>query len=337
MQLWQVLILGALQGVTELFPISSLGHAVLLPALLAWTVTDTTIITTGADKVQTVLNCTSANPCSFITYEGQDKYLTLVVALHLATAIALLFFFWRDWVKVVQSLIGSVQRRQLVYDRASKFAWLLIAGTIPVGILGLLLEKRVRDLFASPLIVAVLLFINGFVMLLGEYLRRRSASQATEPQVVEVGAGSSSYVRAGQNATSTTLAGKNTEDLTLGQGAGVGLAQALALLPGISRSGATMVASLFFGLTHEEAARFSFMLATPVIGLAAIYKLPGLFKAENRDILGMAVIGAIVAGLCAYFSVRFLMRYFQTRRLDPFGYYSLAAGLIAFVVLIIRG
>jgi undecaprenyl-diphosphatase len=331
LQLWQALILGVLQGVSELFPISSLGHAVLLPALLAWTVTDGTAVINSK-----VVQCTVANPCAFTAYEGQDKYLAFLVALHLATAIALLVFFWRDWLQVVSSLVGSVQRRQLVYDRPSKFAWLLVAGTIPVGIIGLVLESKVRDLIGNPVVVAGFLFLNGLLMLLGEYLRRRAVNSAAAPDVVAVGAGGSVYNRSNQeNLGGSDL--KVTEDLTFVEGATVGVAQALALLPGISRSGATMVAGLFFKLTHEEAARFAFMLATPVIGLAALLKVPSLFSKTNSDILGMAVLAAIVSGLCAFFSVRFLMRYFETKRLDSFGYYSLVAGLVALVVLVIRG
>jgi len=274
-----------------------------------------------------------------VNYEGQDKYLALLVAFHLATAIALLFFFWRDWLNVVRSLLGSLQRRALVYDRDSKFAWLLVAGTIPVGIIGLLAEKRVRDLFTNPSIVAVFLVINGFIMLLGEFLRRRSVGQqfADEPEAVAVGGGGDTYVRRSQTPQSSSRPGLATEDLSFGQGAAVGVAQALALLPGISRSGVSMVSGLFFGLTHAEAARFSFMLATPVILLAAIYKVPSLFSSENRDILGMAVAGAVLSGICAYLSVRFLMRYFQSKRLDPFGYYSLIVGIVALVVLFVRG
>jgi undecaprenyl-diphosphatase len=331
LQLWQALILGVLQGVSELFPISSLGHAVLLPALLAWTVTDGTVVIDNVSR-----QCTVNAPCAFTAYEGQDKYLAFLVALHLATALALLVFFWRDWLQVVSSLVGSVQRRQLVYDRPSKFAWLLVAGTIPVGIIGFLLESRIRDLIGNPQVVAGFLFLNGLLMLLGEYLRRRTVNSATAPDVVAVGAGGSVYNRSSQeNLVGSDL--KVTEDLTFVEGATVGVAQALALLPGISRSGATMVAGLFFKLTHEEAARFAFMLATPVIGLAALLKVPSLFSKTNSDILGMAFLAAIVSGLCAFFSVRFLMRYFETKRLDSFGYYSLVAGLVALVVLVIRG
>lgn len=324
MNWWQALILGALQGISELFPISSLGHLALIPALLHWTV-----------PASASPACGNYAAGTFICYESQDQFLAFAVALHLATAIALLIFFWKEWITVIRAIIGSIQHRQLVYDRDSKFAWLLVAGTIPTGILGVLLEKPVRNLFSSPVIVAVFLFINGFIMLLGEYLRRRSVAMQEAPDVVAVASGGQTYVRTGRDMQRAT--GKISEDLTLGEGAVVGLAQSLALLPGISRSGTAMVASLFMGLTHEEAARFSFMLATPIIGLAALYKVPDLFKPEGKDILGMAVVAAIVAGICAYISVRFLMRYFETKRLDPFGYYSIVAGLIAFLVLVIRG
>lgn len=340
MQLWQALILGALQGISELFPISSLGHLALIPALLGWTVSAGTLTT----------NCANLKANSFVCYEGQDQFLAFAVALHLATALALLFFFWREWLVVVKAIIGSVTRRQFVYDRESKFAWLLVAATIPTGILGLLLEKPVRNLFTNPLIIAVFLIANGFIMLLGEYLRRRSLSQletnpalAVTPAAVaattttgSVGGGGTTY-SSPKSSNPLVTTSKSSEDLSFSQSVGIGLAQSLALLPGISRSGAAMVAGLFAGLTHEEAARFAFMLATPVIGLAALYKVPSLFKGTtSHDILGLAVAGALVAGICAYISVRFLMRYFETKSLAPFGYYSIVAGVAAFILLLIQ-
>jgi len=315
MQLWQALLLGALQGISELFPVSSLGHTILIPALLGWD----------------------------IDYEGAH-FLSFVVALHLATAIALLIFFWREWVKVLRAFLGSVQHRQLVYDKDSKFAWLLVAGTVVVGIVGLLLEKQVRSLFEDPRLfwlVAVFLMINGGVMLYGEYVRRRvaqpvsvaganTAAMDTRPLNVRRAPLASS-------STETAEQGKVAEDLTFTQGAAVGAAQTLALLPGISRSGMTILGGLLSGLTHEEAARFSFMLATPVIGLAALLKLPELFKPEVRDLLGVTAAAALLSGITAYLSVRFLMRYFETKRLDPFGYYCIAFGAFSLIVLLLRG
>ena len=312
MVLWQALVIGALQGVSELFPVSSLAHTILIPALLQWN----------------------------INQEAGD-FLAFVVALHLATAIALFIYFWRDWRDVLLAFVGSAQRRKLVYDDKSKLAWLLVAGTILVGIFGLVFEKPLRKLFDDPKtswIVAALLIVNGGIMLYGEYLRRR-AEQTTnrvvaQPQPVAAG----SY-RGTTNEAAQLQAGrlKEVEELTFPQAAGIGASQILALFPGISRSGVTIVTGLWAGLTHEAAARFGFMLATPVIGLAALLKLPDLFKPEARDLLGTTVLAAILAGITAYISVRFLMRYFETKRLSPFAYYCLIAGLISLVVLLVRG
>ncbi|HEX2914649.1 MAG TPA: undecaprenyl-diphosphate phosphatase [Chloroflexia bacterium] len=309
MQLWQALLLGALQGVSELFPVSSLAHTILIPAILNWSID-----------------------------QEASNFLAFVVALHLATAIALLIYFWQDWKAIILAYVGSFQRRTLVYDNTSKFAWLLVAGTIPVGIFGLIFEKQLRKFFEDPKlywVVALILVINGGVMLYGEYLRRRANRLAAKTGAAEV-----PHHYAGPDADrELAVEGqlKNVEDLSYGQGAGVGASQILALFPGISRSGVSMVGGLLAGLSHEEAARFSFMLATPVIGLAALLKVPDLLKPEARDILGMTVLAAILAGITAYLSVRFLMRYFETKRMSPFGFYCIYAGLIALIILQLRG
>lgn len=312
MQLWQALLLGALQGVSELFPVSSLAHTILIPALLGWT----------------------------INQEGGD-YLAFVVALHLATAIALLIYFWRDWLDVLLAFVGSARRRQLVYDEKSKLAWLLVAGTVLVGIFGLILEKPLRQLFDDPKIawvVALLLIINGSIMLYGEFLRKRAEGLYHNTDRFEQLTQTTTPTYAGKAAT---FAGnpanklKEVEDLTFPQAIAVGASQTLALFPGISRSGVTMVGGLLAGLTHEAAARFAFMLATPVIGLAALLKVPDLFKPEAKGLLGTTILAAILAGLTAYISVRFLMRYFETRRLSPFAYYCMGAGVVSLVLLLI--
>lgn len=328
MQLWQALLLGVLQGISELFPVSSLAHTILIPALLGW----------------------SFDPQA-------NQFLAFVVALHLATAIALLLFFWRDWLGVIKAYAGSVQHRKLIYDDQSKFAWLLVAGTVVVGLVGLIFEKRLQSFFEDPKlywIVAVLLIINGGIMRFGEYLRQRANSRAVGartgiaadlPRANGIGASLPDVAARGTEARTVDAdsrlaqAGqlKRVEDLSLVTGGAVGAAQALALLPGISRSGATMVGGLLAGLSHEAAARFTFMLATPVIGLAALLKVPDLFKPEARAILGMAVPSALLAGVTAYLSVRFLMRYFQTERLSPFAYYCVAFGVLSLVVLQLRG
>lgn len=320
MAFWQALIIGALQGFSELFPVSSLGHTILIPYLLSW----------GIDQ------------------QGSN-FLAFVVALHLATAIALVIYFWKDWLDVIRAFIGSIKGRQLVYDRNSKFAWLLVAGTIVVGLVGLLLEKQITKFFQDPAfvwVVALFLVINGGLMIYGEYYRRRVEQGTARPRQA-VGAGQKvggrspgvySYptFQSSQMAEKNQAGFKNTEELSFVEGALVGAAQTLALLPGISRSGVTILAGLLAGLSHEEAARFAFMLATPVIGLAALLKVPELLKPEARDMLGMTVAAAVLAGITAYLSVRFLMRYFETKNLKPFGFYCIYLGLLVLIIVQLR-
>jgi undecaprenyl-diphosphatase len=276
--LWQALILGLIQGVGELFPVSSLAQTILLPAVLKWQ----------------------------IDQQGAD-FLAFVVALHLATAIALVIYFRQDWLAVCRAFIGSLRNGKLFNDPAARFAWLLAAGTVVVGIVGGLFEKRFRHFFDDPRyywIVAVILILNGVLMLLGDFAKKRAAGRR-----------------------------KEAEELTFLQGGAVGAAQALALFPGISRSGVTIVAGLLAGLSYEAASRFSFMLATPVIGLAALLKVPALLKPAAHDQLALAAPASLVAGVTAYLSVAFLMRYFKHHRLSPFGYYCILSGAAALILL----
>ena len=309
MDLEKALLLGALQGVSELFPVSSLAQTILIPALLGW----------NLDR------------------EGKS-FLAFVVALHLATAIALVVYFHRDWARVVRAFFGSLTHGKLVYDRDSKFAWLLVAGTVVVGLFGLALEKRIRQFFEDPRlvwVVAVILIVNGFFMIFGDVVKHQAAKAPAhpEPEHETDAAPNDAAVAAALSGGSITAVaaaplrhGKHAEDLTFFQGIWVGAMQTFALLPGISRSGTTIVGGLFAGLTYEQASRFSFMLATPVIGLAALLKVPELFKHENRGILWMTLWAALVAGVAAYISVRFLMRYFHSKNLSPFGIYCIAFG-----------
>jgi undecaprenyl-diphosphatase len=282
MLLWQAILLGVIQGVGELFPVSSLAQTILLPALLSWNINE----------------------------QGGD-FLAFVVALHLATAVALLIYFWKDWRSVFQAYTGSLRRGKLVYDAESKFAWLLVAGTLVVGAVGVAFEKRFRVFFDDPRyywLVAAILVLNGVGMLLGDFLKRKASTRQ-----------------------------KQAADMTFSQGTLVGAAQTLALFPGISRSGVTIVAGLLAGLSYEAASRFAFMLATPVIGLAALLKVPSLLKPEARHELKLAVPASIVAAVTAYLSVAFLMRYFKHHRLSPFGYYCILFGGIAMAILLHRG
>jgi undecaprenyl-diphosphatase len=272
------MFLAVLQGVSELFPISSLGHTVLIPRLLQWHVD-----------------------------EADDSFLAFVVVLHLGTAIALLAYYRATWVRIVRAFVGSIVRGRLSGERDERLAWLLVAGTIPVGILGVLFQSTVRTLFASPIPVAIFLMINAFVMFAGEELRRRQLARGDRPP-------------------------KPIERVTWLQAAGVGVAQSFALLPGISRSGASIVAGLSFDLDHEDAATFSFLLATPVILLASVLEVPSLFAPGVAVGPVEAVMGCVVAGITAYASVAFLTRYFQHNDLRPFGWYCLIAGAAALIL-----
>ena len=280
---FQAIVLGLLQGVSELFPISSLGHSVILPSLLGWNINQ------------------------------QDSFfLTFLVATHLATAIVLVGFFWQDWVRIIKGLGKTFQDREVSDENIpGKLGWLLIVGTIPAAILGLLFQDGLRAVFASAQSAAFFLILNGIVLCGAEQLRKKAVKRSENGD--------------------TTLA-----KLTWAQSLGVGAAQAIALIPGFSRSGASMAGSLVVGLSNEEAARFSFLLATPVIGAAAILKLPELFTAQNNNLLGPAFVGALCAGVTAYFSVKFLVKYFESNKLTPFAIYSFVAGIIFSILLLFR-
>jgi undecaprenyl-diphosphatase len=301
MTLPQALFLGALQGVAELFPVSSLAQTIILPALLGWDLGN---------------------------QESAD-FLSFVVALHLATAAALFIYFWKDWKAVIVGFIGGIRKGKLIHDAASKFAWLLIAGTVVVGFIGLVFEKKLRMLFDDPKkawVVAGILVVNGIFMLLADALKRR-AGRVSGDAAPEAAPGSD------DPAKDAAQERRKAEDLTLIEGASIGAMQTLALLPGISRSGFTIAAGLLAGLSYEQASRFSFMLATPVIGLAAALKVPKLFSPAARPMLAVTIPSAILAGVCAYLSTRFLMKYFRHHRLGPFAWYCIIFGIFALIML----
>jgi undecaprenyl-diphosphatase len=287
--LTQAIVLGVLQGVTELFPVSSLGHSVILPQLLGWT---------------DVVAAQSAT---------ESYYLAFLVGLHVATALALLVFYRATWARIVRGLLVSLRARR-IETPDQRLGWLLVVATLPAGIVGLLLEHSLRVLFAKPLAAAVFLLVNGLMLLFGEWIRRRAE------------------VRRLVAAHETNAAGdRRLDTLELREANAVGVAQVLALLPGISRSGITMVAGLARGLDHEDAARFSFLLATPIILAAGVYKLPDLLGPNGDGVRPQILVGSIVAFIAAYLSVRFLTRWFATRTLLPFAIYSLAVGVLAIV------
>ncbi|WP_375474878.1 undecaprenyl-diphosphate phosphatase [uncultured Jatrophihabitans sp.] len=289
-------VVGLLQGVAELFPVSSLGHSVLLPAVVggAW---------------QHDLDVRAP----------ESPYLAYIVGLHVATAIALIIYFWRDWVRIVRGLVRSIARRRI--DTADeRLAWLLVLGTIPVGVVGLLAEHAFRTTLARPVPTAVFLVVNGFVLLGIEHFR--GGQPADEEYVDERVSGAESDRR---------LAGLPTT-----QAVAIGAAQILALAPGLSRSGVTTAAGLSARLSREDAARFAFLLATPVILAAGVLKLGDLAGPLGDGIRPQVLFGSVLSGVGAYVSVRFLTRYFASRSMRPFGAYCVAAGAACLVWFAVR-
>jgi undecaprenyl-diphosphatase len=272
---FQGIVLGLIQGVSELFPISSLGHAVVTPRLFGWNI-----------------------------HQNDKFFIAFLVAVHLATAIVLLGFFWEDWVRVVRGLLRSLRDRE-ISDPDARLGWLLVVGTIPAGLLGLLLDSPLRKVFASATSAAAFLIVNGVLLYAFERLRRRAPGE-DEPEPDEDR--------------------RIAERVSWRQAGGVGAAQALALIPGISRSGVTMGGGLLVGLNNKDAARFGFLLATPIIFAAAALKLPELFGKAGNGVRGPALVAALCAAVTAYFSIRFLMRFFETNRLTPFAIYCVVAG-----------
>jgi undecaprenyl-diphosphatase len=291
---FQAIVIGLLQGVTELFPVSSLGHSVLLPALLGW---------------HQVVASQSAR---------ESFYLAFLVGLHVATALALLWFYRDQWARIVAALVRSLRTRR-IETADERLGWLLVVASIPAGLVGVAFEHALRVLFAKPLAAAVFLTCNGVVLLAGERLRRRAPVAST--------------VAAGTAATDSSAQGRARELSSLGFGDAllIGATQILAFFAGISRSGVTMVAGLARGLDHEDAARFAFLLATPIILAAGLYKLPDLLGPNGNGVRGQVLAGSVVAAFAAYLSVRFLTRYFQTRTLTPFAIYCLLVGAACIV------
>jgi undecaprenyl-diphosphatase len=287
--IFQALFLGLLQGITELFPISSLGHTVIVPEILGW-----------GDLVQ------------------NDRFLPLITALHLGTAIALVIYFWRDWAQVVRTLLVSIRNGEVRRNSEEWVSWLVIIGCIPAGLLGVFLETPLKKLFATPLVAASFLIVNGFILFFGEQLRRRAeGTKAQMPAKV-------------REAHARPLASLSWKEAIL-----VGLAQSLALIPGISRSGSTIVAGLGIRLNHEDAARFSFLLGTPLIAAAGLLEVPKLIGISSSTML---IVGAaiVTAALGAYFSTKYLMKYFETGRLNPFAYYCWGVGGVALVLILLN-
>jgi undecaprenyl-diphosphatase len=360
-------VVGLIQGVTELFPVSSLGHNVLIPALIggSWA---------------TDLNVAAP----------ESPYLAYIVGLHVATAVAMMIYFWRDWVRIIGGFFSSIRDREIkTVDQ--KMAWMIILATIPVGLVGVKFEHAFRVLFGEPIRAAIFLMVNGVILFAGERFRTRKSLAADAEVAAADAADDGRAVRtATASAPSNAVAGAAMAGAGSGAGPAVpepamaaaaghaagghgaplhasgqraarqqevsraiqadtrltrigywqalliGSVQILALLAGISRDGVVMVTGMFRGLSRADAARFSFLLSTPVILAAGVLKVPDLTGHLGNGIRGQILVGSILSGVGAYVSVRFLMKYFQTRTLTPFAIYCVVFGLGSIIYLSVK-
>ena len=278
----QAIVLGLVQGIAEPFPISSLGHGVILPSLFGWDI-----------------------------HQNDEYFLSFLVATHCATALVLFLIFLDDWKRILSGIGRSLRDRGIAEgDADARLGWVLIVGTIPAGVLGLLLEHSLRTLFASAQAAAAFLIVNGILLLAFESLRRRPPREGdyrgdADPRIAK---------------------------MSFRQALAIGAAQAAALIPGISRSGITMGGGLVVGLSNEDAARYAFLLATPIIGAAGLLKLPDLLGSAGDGVRGQALVGALAAAFTTYLAVKFLLKFFETNRLTPFGVYCIAMGVFCSLV-----
>jgi undecaprenyl-diphosphatase len=333
-------VVGLVQGVSEMFPVSSLGHSVLIPAII------------GGSWARDLNVAASESP-----------YLAFIVGLHVATALALLVYFWRDWVRIIGGFFSSLRDRR-VETADQRLAWMIILATIPVGLVGLGFEHTFRVIFGKPILAGIFLAVNGVILLAGERYRSRAslaadaaiaaARQPAEPAAVSrppvgvLARGNAELDEIGleeleavelraqpvqAEVPDTVQADRRLAGLGYPKAVLIGSAQILALLAGISRDGVTMVTGMARGLSREDAARFAFLLATPVILAAGALKIPDLLGPLGNGIRGQILLGSVLAGLGAYLSVRFLLRYLRTRSLTPFGVYCLIAGVASIIFL----
>jgi undecaprenyl-diphosphatase len=343
---FQAVVIALIQGVTEMFPVSSLGHSVLVPAWFG-----------GSWQTMVTQSSQATSESSF--------YLAYIVALHVASALALLWFFRADWVRIIRGFLRSLpasvrlslqarRPRLSVNDKDERLAWMIIFATIPVGLTGLVLEHAFRVVFAKPEAAAILLFVNGLILFGAEALRRSAARKKQQGAPVAVGqpapagvpqgaayppgpAGPAapgahrkpSGARADSDIADAEQSDERISRLSYKDAILIGSVQIFALLAGISRSGVTMAGGLWRGLDNEDAARFAFLLATPVILAAGVLKVPSLAGPAGAHIHGQVVVGFIICGIAAYLSVRFLVRWFQTRTLIPFAIYCLVFGILS--------
>ena len=281
---FQAVLLGLLQGVTELFPISSLGHTVLFPTLFGWT---------RLVKAQS---------------QSESFWLAFVVMLHVGSALGLLAYYWREWIEIIRAFVRTLVTRRITTP-TERLAWLIVTASIPTGILGLVFEHQLRTLTAKPLLASILLIVNGLILLGAERARRRTAVRELA-------------VREGAKRDG----GRELRTLDFREAALIGVAQSSSLAAGISRDGVVMAVGLARGLDHPDSARFAFLLATPIILAAGVFKLSDLTGPLGDGVRGQAAVACVTAAIAAVVTVRFLVRWFQTRTLTPFAVYCLLFG-----------
>jgi undecaprenyl-diphosphatase len=282
---FQAVVLGLLQGVTELFPVSSLGHTVLFPTLFGWS---------GLVKAQS---------------QSESFWLAVVVMLHVGSALGQLAYYWRDWLALIAAFLRSIAARS-ISTPTERLAWLIFTASIPTGILGLAFEHQLRTLTAKPEIAAIFLVVNGVLLLGAEMARRRAAVRELA-------------IREGAKPDGS----RELDTLEFREAGLIGVAQSSALICGISRDGVCMGAALARGLDHSDSARFAFLLATPIILAAGLFKLGDLTGPLGAGVRGQALVACLTAAIAAVFTVRFLVKWFQTRTLTPFAIYCLLFGL----------
>jgi undecaprenyl-diphosphatase len=282
---FQAVVLGLLQGVTELFPISSLGHTVLFPTLFGWH---------GVVAIQS---------------RSESPWLAFVVMLHVGSALGLLWYFRREWIVIIRAFFRSLAKRR-IESPTERLAWMIVVASIPAGIVGIVLEHTLRTLTAKPLAAAIGLMVNGLLLFAAERYRRRAEVRSLA-------------VREGAKPDG----GRRLLTLEYREAVVIGFAQSAGLVAGISREGVTMGAGLARGLDNSDAARFAFLLATPIILAAGVFKLPDLTWHLGDGVRGQALVDCLVAAVVSVFTVRFLVKYFRTRTLTPFAVYCLLFGL----------
>jgi undecaprenyl-diphosphatase len=282
---FQAIVLGVLQGVTELFPVSSLGHTVIYPTLFGWN--------------------------NIVKWQSQPEspWLAFIVMLHVGSAVGLLIYFWRDWVALVKAFFATLRKRR-VETATERLAWLIIVASVPVGIIGIALEHKLRVLTAKPEIASIFLCVNALILFMGEQLRKRSEVRALAR-------------REGMKADG----GRRLDTLEYREAGVIGVAESSALVAGISRDGVVMAAGLARGLDNSDAARYGFLLATPIILAAGLYKIPDLTGVNGNGVRGPAVIAAIAAAVTAVATVHWLTKYFRRGNLMPFAIYCGLFGL----------